>query len=140
MAMTPRERWHPADCGHTDERNIVSDSSDIAGLGGGGFDMGELLKQAQDMQAQLASAQAAAAETEVLGTAGAGAVVVTMTVGGEIRRVQISPDIVNRDDVEILEGLVQLAFTDAMQQCGEIQGQAMGGLGEALGGLGGLLG
>jgi hypothetical protein len=114
----------------TTRRHAVSD----------GFDMSELLKQAQDMQAQLADAQAAAADTEVVGSAGAGAVTVTMTVGGEIRRVNISPDVVNVDDVEILEGLVQLAFTDAMGQCSQIQSQAMGGLGEALGGLGGLLG
>ena len=105
-----------------------------------GFDMSELLKQAQDMQAQLATAQAAAAETEVVGRAGSGAVTVTMTVGGEIRRVQISPDILDPADVEILEGLVQLAFADAMEQCGQVQSEAMGGLGDALGGLGGLLG
>lgn len=124
----------------------MSNTPEIPDMGGGqggelgGFDMGDLLKQAQDMQAQLVSAQAEAAETEVVGSAGAGAVTVTMTAGGDIRRVQISPEVVNADDVEILEGLVQLAFTDAMQQCGEIQSQAMGGLGDALGGLGGLLG
>lgn len=108
-----------------------------------GFDMADLLKQAQDMQAQLASAQAEAAQTEVVASAGNGTVSVVMTVAGEIRRVTIAPEIVNPDDVEILEGLIQLAFTDAMNQCGEIQSQAMGGLGElseGLGGLGGLLG
>ncbi len=105
-----------------------------------GFDMGDLLRQAQDMQAQLVSAQAEAAQQEVIGSAGGGAVSVTMTAGGEIRRVKISPAVVDADDVEILEGLVQLAFADAMQQCGDIQSQAMGGLGDALGGLGGLLG
>ena len=103
--------------------------------GSEGLDMNNLLKQAQDMQAQLVSAQAAAAETEVVGSAGNGAVTVTMTAGGDIQRVQISPDLLNPDDVEILEGLVQLAFTDAVEKCGEIQSQAMGGLGDMLGGL-----
>lgn len=107
--------------------------------GAAGFDMQSLLRQAQDMQAQLVSAQAEAAETEVVGSAGNGAVTVTMTAGGEVRRVQISPDLLDPDDVEILEGLVQLAFTDAMRQGAEIQSQAMGGLGDVLGGFGGLL-
>ncbi len=107
------------------------------GSEGGGFDLSSLLDSAQ----QLMSAQQQAAENEVVGSAGGGKVEVTVTGGGEFRRVRISPDVVDPDDIGLLEDLVLAALHDAMTRVNEAQASALGGLDlGGLGGLGGLLG
>ena len=98
--------------------------------------MNDLLKQAQAMQEQLMAAQAEAAEKVVEGHAGGGVVTVEVTGGMDFRKVTISPEAVDPDDVEMLEDLVLAAIHDAMAKVNELQQEAMGGLG----GLGGLLG
>jgi len=101
-------------------------------------DMNDLLKQAQKMQQQLMEAQAAAADQEIVGTAGGGVVTVTVTGSLEFRGVKIDRSAVDPDDVEMLEDLVLAAIHDAVAQVNQLSQQAMGGL--DLGGLGGLLG
>ena len=103
-------------------------------------DLGDLLKQAQQMQEQLFAAQAAAAEQVVEGQAGGGAVKISVTGGGEFRSVTIAAEAVDPSDVAMLEDLVLAALHDATAKVQELQRGAMGGL--ELGGmdLGGLLG
>ncbi|HSL59872.1 MAG TPA: YbaB/EbfC family nucleoid-associated protein [Acidimicrobiales bacterium] len=101
-------------------------------------DLGGLLEQAQQMQAQLLAAQAEAAEAVVEGHAGGGAVRIEMTAGGEFRSVHIDPSAVDPDDPGLLEDLVLAALHDATAQAAARQEQALGGLG--LGGLGDLFG
>ena len=115
---------------------IVGDDHPSPGGPGqpGGFDLSSLLDSAQ----QLMSAQQEAAESEVVGSAGGGKVEVTVTGGGEFRRVRISPDVVDPTDVTLLEDLVLAALRDAMARVNAAQAEALGGL--DLGGLGGLLG
>jgi len=110
-------------------------------------DLNALLGQAMQMQAQLAQAQAEAAETLVEGQAGGGAVTISVTGGLEFREVRISPDAVDPDDVELLQDLVLAALHDAMASVNRLQQASMGGLGDLLGaggagggGLDGLLG
>ena len=100
------------------------------------FDMNALLKQAQEMQQQLMEAQATAAEQEVVGQAGGGVVKITVTGGMDFRRVTISPEAVDPDDVPMLEDLVLAALHDAVAKANEVNQEAMGGLG----GLGKMLG
>jgi DNA-binding YbaB/EbfC family protein len=100
----------------------------------GSFDLSSLLDSAQ----QLMSAQQEAAHSELVGSAGGGKVEVTVTGGGEFRRVRISPDVVDPADVALLEDLVLAALHDAMARINAAQTAALGGL--DLGGLGGLLG
>ena len=103
------------------------------------LDLNAILGQAMEMQQQLLEAQAAAANAEITGQAGGGAVSVTVTGGLEFRAVTIRPDAVDPDDVEMLEDLVLAALQDAMGQVGEMQQSSLGGLDMgALGGLGGL--
>ena len=103
----------------------------------GGLDMGSLMQSAQ----QMMQAQSQVAEQEIVGTAGGGAVEVTMTGGGEFLGVKIAPTAVDPDDVEMLQDLVLAALNDASAQVEEAQQGAMGGMDlGALGGLGGLLG
>jgi DNA-binding YbaB/EbfC family protein len=106
-------------------------------------DMGDLLKQAQKMQQQLLDAQAAAAEAEVEGQAGGGAVKVRVTGGMEFRSVKIDPSALpaggaDPDDVEMLEDLVLAAIHDAVAKAQSVSQEAMGDLG--LGDIGKLLG
>ncbi len=103
-------------------------------LGGGGLDLGSLMEQASQMQAQLAEAQAEAASQVVEGAAGGGAVKVTVTGAGEFRSVSIDPGAVDPDDVGLLEDLVLAALHDATAQVRDLQAGAMGGLGGLLGG------
>ena len=107
----------------------------MAALLGGGGDLSGLLQAAQEMQAELANAQAQAAETVVEGVAGGGAVRIEATAGLEFRAVHLRPDAVDRDDVEMLEDLVLAALRDVVTQANNVHTEALGDLG----GLGGML-
>jgi DNA-binding YbaB/EbfC family protein len=108
----------------------------------GGPDLGNLLSQAMEMQQQVMAAQAHAADTEVEGVAGGGAVRVVVTGAMEFRTVEISPAAVDPADVEMLQDLVLAALHDAVARVNELQEQSLGGFGDALAGsgLGGMLG
>ena len=113
----------------------------MSDTGGQMPDMSSLLAQAQQMAEQLSAQQAAAAETEVEGQAGSGAVKIRMTGGGEFLSVRIAPSAVDPEDVEMLEDLVLAALNDAVANAGQlINGPDMGGLDLGSMGLGGLLG
>ena len=105
--------------------------------GPAGFDPSELLRMAQQMQSQLADAQAAAAEAVVEGQSGGGMVKVAVTGSMEFRSVAIDPQVVDPADVGMLEDLVLAALHDATAKAQELSSRAMGGI--DLGGLGGLL-
>ncbi len=107
----------------------------MAALLGGGGDLSGLLQAAQEMQAELANAQAQAAETVVEGVAGGGAVRIEATAGLEFRAVHVRPDAVDPDDVEMLEDLVLAALRDVVTQANNVHTEALGDLG----GLGGML-
>lgn len=98
--------------------------------------MNNMLKQAQRMQRQMEEQQKELEEKEFTGTAGGGAVSITMTGKNEVKKVTIDPDACDPDDVETLEELVMLAFNDALGKVGEASGAIMGKLG-GFGGLGG---
>jgi hypothetical protein len=107
----------------------------------GGFDLENLMQQAQAMRQQVAAAQEEQARQVVTGSAGGGKVMVEATGDGEFRKVTIAPDVVDPDDVEMLEELMLAAFRDAASQIAELQVGAFGNLElPDLGGLGGLLG
>lgn len=97
----------------------------------------DLLASAQ----QALSAQADAVKQVVEGTAGGGVVKVTMTGGGEVTGVELSPQVVDPDDVEMLQDLIVAAIRDATTKVTELQRAALGALGQLdLGSLGGMLG
>ncbi|NOX08423.1 MAG: YbaB/EbfC family nucleoid-associated protein [Gammaproteobacteria bacterium] len=77
--------------------------------------MGNIMKQAQQMQANLQKAQQELADMEVTGQAGGGMVSVLMTGKHEVRRVSID-DALFGDDKEMLEDLVAAAINDAVQR------------------------
>ncbi len=75
--------------------------------------LGNLMKQAQQMQSKMADMQAKLGELEVEGAAGGGMVKVTVTGKGEARRLKIDPSLIVPDDAEMLEDLIVAAFNDA---------------------------
>ena len=111
--------------------------SEIEGLEGG---LGDLFRQAQEMQANVLAAQQRAAEQVVEGVAGGGLVRVEVTGTMEFRSVRIDPKVVDPSEVELLEDLILAALHDGAAKATALNQQAMGALN--LGGLdlGGLLG
>ncbi|WP_142849270.1 YbaB/EbfC family nucleoid-associated protein [Telmatospirillum sp. J64-1] len=75
--------------------------------------LGQIMKQAQQMQAKMAEMQAKMAELEVTGTSGGGMVSVTLNGKSELRKLKIDPSLVDPNDVEVLEDLIVAAFNDA---------------------------
>jgi DNA-binding YbaB/EbfC family protein len=78
-------------------------------------DIGNLMKQAQAMQANMQKAQAEIAALEVTGESGGGMVRITITGKHEVRRVQIEPAAAG-DDREMLEDLIAAAMNDAVHK------------------------
>ncbi len=77
--------------------------------------IGQLMKQAKEMQSNMEKLQAELADIEVVGEAGAGMVTVTMTCKHEVRRIQIDDSLVG-DDREMLEDLIAAGFNDALRK------------------------
>lgn len=88
--------------------------------------LGGLMKQAQQMQANMKKAQAELATVEVEGQAASGMVKVTMTCAHEVRRVQIADSLL-ADDKEMLEDLIAAAMNDAVKQAAAVTQQRMSG-------------
>ena len=89
--------------------------------------IGNMMKQAQMMQANMQKAQAEIAAMEVTGESGGGMVKVTMNGRHEARRVQIDPSM-PLDDREMLEDLVAAAINDAAQRVESVTQEKMAGV------------
>jgi len=90
-------------------------------------DIGNLMKQAQAMQANMQKAQAEIALLEVTGESGGGMVKVTLTGKHQVKRVQIEPAVIG-EDREMLEDLIAAAFNDAVQKADAASQAKMAGL------------
>ena len=88
-----------------------------------------MMKQAQEMQERLKKQMA---DMRVEATAGGGMVTVVMSGTKQIQSIAIDPDVVSKDDVEMLQDLIVAALNDAGRKVDEQLGQTMGGL---MGGL-----
>ncbi|MCR5272865.1 MAG: YbaB/EbfC family nucleoid-associated protein [Lachnospiraceae bacterium] len=104
------------------------------GFGGGmPGNMNNLMKQAQRMQRQMEEAQKELEEKEVTGTAGGGAVTVTVSGKREITGVKLSEEVVDPDDIEMLEDLIMAATNEALRNIDEVSNASMskitGGMG-----------
>ncbi len=84
-----------------------------------------LLRQAQELQQRLAKAQEALENETVEGTAGGGAVKVTVTGKQKVQSVKIAAEAVDPQDVAILEDLVLAAVNDAMDKAQELAAKRM---------------
>ena len=93
--------------------------------------MGNLMKQAQQMQEKMQKAQEELAKMEVTGEAGAGMVKVTMTGSHSVRRVEIDDSLMD-DDKDMLEDLIAAATNDAVRR---VEEQNKSKMGELTGGM-----
>ncbi|HEY3920452.1 MAG TPA: YbaB/EbfC family nucleoid-associated protein [Stellaceae bacterium] len=75
--------------------------------------IGQMMKQAQEMQTRMAELQAKLAEVEMTGASGGGMVHVTLNGKGEMRRVKIDRSLMVADETEVLEDLIVAATNDA---------------------------
>jgi DNA-binding YbaB/EbfC family protein len=94
------------------------------------MNINQMMKQAAKMQDQV---QKQAAATRAEGTAGGGAVTVVINGLKQVQSLKIDPEVVSKDDVEMLQDLIVAAFVDAHKKVDEDMKKQMGGL---LGGLG----
>lgn len=89
--------------------------------------IGDMMKQAQALQANMQKAQAELATIEVTGEAGGGMVKVTVNGKHEVRRVQIEPSVIG-EDREMLEDLIAAAVNDAIHKAEAVSQAKMAGL------------
>jgi hypothetical protein len=88
----------------------------------------KMMQQLQQMQNKLEKAQQELATTTVEGTAGGGAVRVTMNGHRELRDIFISPEAVDPDDVETLQEMITGAFNDASKKAQDLSESKLGGI------------
>lgn len=93
--------------------------------------IGQLMKQAQQMQADMQKAQEEMANLTVTGESGAGIVRVTMTCKHEIRALEIDDSLVG-DDKEMLEDLIIAAFNDAVRKVEQTVQEKFSGMASGL--------
>ncbi|MET3815911.1 hypothetical protein FHW04_002805 [Pantoea sp. AN62] len=86
--------------------------------------LGNLMKQAQQMQDKMAKVQEEIAALEVTGESGAGLVKVTINGAHNCRRVEVDPSLLE-DDKDMLEDLIAAAFNDAARRIDETQKEKM---------------
>jgi DNA-binding YbaB/EbfC family protein len=107
------------------------------GFPGGGMNMQNMMRQAQQMQQKMQQLQEEVEQREVEATSGGGVVRVVATGKKVIKSIEIKPEAVDPDDVEMLEDLVMAAVNEAIAKADEMMQQEMakitGGLN--LGGL-----
>ena len=105
------------------------------GMGGG--NMNQLLKQAKKMQEDMMKTQAEIEEKEFEVTSGGGAITLKMNGKRLIKSIKINPDVVDKDDVEMLEDLIVAATNEALRKMEEDSQEKMGKVTGGLGGMGG---
>jgi DNA-binding YbaB/EbfC family protein len=85
----------------------------------------EMMKQAQQMQEQM---QRQMAELRAEGNAGGGMVTVVVNGAKQVQSLLIDPEVVSKDDVEMLQDLIVAAINDAQRKADDAMAQAMGGM------------
>lgn len=83
--------------------------------------LGQMMKQAQAMQAKMQEMQAVLDRAEVTGVSGGGMVTVTVTGKGEMRRIKIDPKLADPNEVGMLEDLIVAAVNDARGKADQLK-------------------
>ena len=104
--------------------------------------LNQMMRQMQKMQQDMAQAQAALADEMVEASVGGGMVKAQVSGNGELRTIEIAPEVVDPDDIEMLQDLVVAAVNEGLRSAQELQGEKMGAVtgGLDLGPLSGMLG
>lgn len=94
----------------------------IPNAGGGG----NMMKQVQKMQEDMARAQAEVEVAEYTASAGGGAVEVSVNGSHEVKSIKIKPEVVDPEDVEMLEDLLMASLNEAMRKASEAMEREVG--------------
>ncbi|MGM0561932.1 MAG: YbaB/EbfC family nucleoid-associated protein [Pseudomonadota bacterium] len=94
--------------------------------------LGQIMKQAQEMQGRMNELQEKLQEMEITGQSGGGLVQVTLTGKGEAKKVKIDPSLIDPNDSEVLEDLLLAAINDAR---GKVDTEAQEQMKELTGGM-----
>ena len=93
------------------------------------MDLQKMLKSAKEMQDRL---QKELADLRVDGSSGGGMVTVVLDGHKTLQSIRIDPEVINRDEVEMLQDLVVAAFNDGAAKVDEVLAEKLGGLGAGL--------
>jgi DNA-binding YbaB/EbfC family protein len=126
MAFSPRERRAEGSSQLSKEKIKEESSMKFPG----GFDIQEMMKQAQQMQEDM---QRELQQTRVEASAGGGMVRISMNGAKELLDIKIDPEAAKGGDVEMLQDLITAAFNEATRKADEA---VKGKLGSKLGGMG----
>ena len=98
------------------------------GMGGGfgGMNLGQLMKEAKKMQADMEKSQAELASQDFEATAGGGAVSVKVSGSKEIKEINIQKEVVDPDDVEMLQDLILGCVNEALRKVDSAQAAQLG--------------
>jgi len=101
--------------------------------GPGGMDINKMMKQVQQMQADMACVQEELANETVEASAGGGVVTVTATGSGEIKAIKIAPEAIDPDDPELLADMILGAVNEALRSANDLAQSRLGGMAGGLG-------
>ena len=101
-----------------------------------GMDMNKMMRQVQQMQADMAKAQEELANETVEASAGGGMVTVTASGAGEITAIRIAPEAIDPDDPEMLADMVLAAVNEALRSAHALMESRLGEMAGGLRGLG----
>ena len=110
---------------------------------GGGFqgmpgNMQNIMKQAQRLQRQMEEAQKELETMEFEATSGGGVVKVTVSGQKQVLKVELQPEVVDPDDIEMLQDLIMAAVNEALRKEAEARESSMSRIAPGMGGMGGL--
>ena len=105
--------------------------------GAGGFDLNSMMKQVQQMQAEMSEAQEKLKDEVVEASAGGGMVKVKMSGDLRLLELAIDPEAIDPEDPELLQDMVLAAVNEAIRSAQELAASRMGNV-SGLGGAGGL--
>ena len=104
----------------------MSKRGGFPGMGGfGGMNINQLMKEAKKMQADIEKSQEELQSKEFEATAGGGAISVKVGGNKEIKAINISKDVVNPDDVEMLQDLIITCINEALRKVDNAQNASM---------------
>ena len=94
--------------------------------------LGQMMKQAQQMQSKMAEMQAQLETVEMTGASGGGLVQVTVGGKGDLRRIKLDKSLIDPNEVEVLEDLIVAAFNEAKTR---VEAHVAGEMAKLTGGL-----
>ncbi len=89
------------------------------------MNMQKMMKQMQKMQSDMAKVQEALTSQYIQSTSGGGAVCVTINGHQEIQEIKLNPDVVDKEDVEMLQDLMVAAINEAIRQSKDLAASEM---------------